>query len=128
MTQDYGWHREKARELWVDKFYNEHNPEHDKWSQLRSMFMSNDELADADDELRYALQCFDDDMESVKFVFNHKHGTCLKVKWECGAWWEGDKIHFYYCVLLPMRGLSMLEPAELQRKKPKQRKLMWWND
>ena len=115
MTQDYGWHREKARQQWIDKFHNEHNPY--------------DCVADMHEEYEYMLDSFDrGEMEQVKFVFNHKHGTCLKVKWESGAWWDTDRVHFYYCVMLPMRGIGMLEPAALQRTKPKQRKLMWWND
>ena len=126
MTQDYEWHRDKAREEWADKFFNEYHPQHEEWLQFRSIYMNIDEIASEHEEFCYALEAFDQEMEEVKFVFDHKHGTCLKVKWESGAWWPGDKMHFYYCVMLPMRGIGMLEPAALARTKPKQRKLMWW--
>lgn len=127
MTKDYGWHREKALEQWVDKFFNEYHPQHMEWTQRRALYCDHRDIASDDEEFAYALDSFEE-METMKFVWNHKHGTCLKVKWEAGAWWSGDNIRFYYCVLMPMRGMGMLEPAALQRTKPKQRKLMWWND
>ena len=123
MMSDYRWHYAKARKQWVDKFFNEHHPRHEHWQQHRQLFET-DELASYDDELRYALESFDE-CEQVKLIHDHKHGHCLKIKWEHGAWWVGDNMHFYYCILLPIDNVEMFEPAALARKKPKQRKL--WN-
>jgi hypothetical protein len=127
MTQDYGWHREQARSMWIDKFFNEHHPQHKEWTQRRSMYSHDEDIASECDEFMWALESFDQEMETLKLVFDYKHGTCLKIKWESGAWWSGDRVNFYYCVLMPMNGIAMFEPATLARMKPKQRKLMWWN-
>ena len=126
MTRDYQWHWNKAREQWVEKFFNEYNPDHEYWKQHRQLY-HNDELSSFCDELRYALEGFDNDMEQVKLIYDMKHGHCLKIKWESGPWWAEDPLHFYYCVLLPLDGREMHEPAELQRLDPKQKKLFWWN-
>lgn len=119
MTKDYNWHWNKAREEWTNKFYNEYNPDYEHWKQYRSMLMP-DELPSHDDEFRYALESFNE-MEQVKLVYDYKHGHCLKIKWESGAWWASDPLHFYYCVLLPLDGVELYDPAKM--KKPKQRKL-----
>ena len=121
MSKDYSWHYSQAREQWVDKFFNEHHPRHEHWQQHRQMFET-DELASHDDELRYALESFDE-CEQVKLIHDTTHGHCLKIKWEHGAWWTGDNMHFYYCILLPIDKVEMYEPAALTRMKPKQRKL-----
>lgn len=126
MTRDYQWHWNKAREQWVDKFFNEYNPDYEYWQQYRQMYHV-DELPSFCDELQYALEGFDNEMEQVKLIYDMKHGHCLKIKWESGAWWAKDPLHFYYCVLLPLDGQEMFDPAELQRVDPKQKKLFWWN-
>ena len=126
MSNDYRWHYHKARELWVEKFYNEYNKSAEDFEQFRLMFDDPDELASYDEELRYALESFSE-CEEVKLIFDMTHGHVLKIKWEHAAWWVGDNMHFYYCVLLPIDGVPMVEPAELARMKPKQRKLFWWN-
>ena len=126
MTKDYQWHYNKAREVFTEKFYNEYNPEHEYWKQHRQLFMPN-ELMSYDEELRYAMESFDE-CEQVKLVYDMKHGHCLKIKWESGAWWAKDPLHFYYCVLLPIDGVMMMEPAELARTDPKQKKLFWWSE
>lgn len=121
MTQGYNWHWNKARELWIEKFYNKHNPDHEHWQQHRQMFMP-DEMTIYDDELRYALESFSE-MEQVKLIYDQSHGNCLKIKWESGAWWHSDPMHFYYCVLLPIDNVQLHEPYALARIKPAQSRL-----
>jgi hypothetical protein len=116
MTKGYNYHWNKARELWIEKFYNKHNPDYEHWKQYRQMLMP-DELTTYDDELRYALDSFSE-MEQVKLIYDNLHGNCLKIKWESGAWWSSDPMHFYYCVLLPIDDIELHEPFALTKIKP----------
>lgn len=113
-AKGYSYHWSKNREAWTEKFYNKHHPQHDEWTQKRSMFMD-DELIDYDEEYRWSLESLEE-CEQVKIVFDSTHGHCLKIKWEHAAWWTGDVMHHYYCVMLPIDNIELIEPYDLAMK------------
>ncbi len=110
----YSYHYQKNREAWTEKFFNEHHPKHEEWTQLKSMFME-DELADHDEEYKWSLESLEE-CEQVRIIWDSKHGHCLKIKWEHAAWWTGDVMHHYYCVMLPIDDVELLEPYDLAMK------------
>ena len=61
-------------------------------------------------ELGYIRDHFDE-MEQVKIVYDWGRGHYFKVKWESRSWWADDPTHFYYCVMINIDNLNLLEPA-----------------
>jgi hypothetical protein len=91
----YSYHYQKALDEWM-KFNEDsakkHNIEVDGY------------------ELSYIRDHFDE-MEQVKIVYDFGRGHYFKVKWENSSWWHADPMHFYYCVMINIDNLNLLEPA-----------------
>lgn len=111
--QGYRYHYAKAREKFVDWYYNSHPKQ--ELNSLRSMMLDPYEMIEFDDELQFALNSFDES-EQVKIIYEYSgQGHCLKIKWEHSPWWVGQVMHFYYCVMLPIDNVDLKEPAQLQK-------------
>lgn len=105
----YEYHYQKAKKLFVDWYYKDHPNE--QIQTLKSM-MHWDEMYDFDDELKFALEAFED--HQTKIIFHYDIGQhCLKIKFEVNPWWPTQVMHFYYCVLLPIDQVNFQTPYEL---------------
>ena len=112
-VKNYAWHYEQSRQEWAKFFcHSKHNPSRDSYIQLLDIYAP-DELMGIDDEFRYAMESYDETAEEIKIVWNSDLGHCLKIKWEHAGWWAGDVLHHYYCVMLPLRNINLIEPAKL---------------
>ena len=108
----YRHHYHEARKQFIDWFYNKHHPNIDQMNQMRSMCMEDEEMTMYDDELKFALEVFDE--EQVKILYNYDTNQhCLKIKWEVNPWWPNQVLHFYYCVMLPIDDVEFKTPYEL---------------
>ena len=112
MSQGYKHHYYEARKQFIDWYYCEHHPWIDQMSQMRSLCMEDDEMTMYDDELKFALEAFDE--EEVKILYNYDtREHCLKIKWEVNPWWDGQVLHFYYCIMLPIDSVEFKTPYQL---------------
>ena len=110
--QGYAYHYNKARTEFIDWYYKKHVDQ-----ELASFWFTNcghiDDMLIYDDELKFALEAFDES-EQVKILYHYDRGDhCLKIKWEVMPWWEGQVLHFYYCVMLPIDNLAFQTPYQL---------------
>ena len=107
----YKHHYAKAREEFIEWYYNAHPKQ--EYNTLRSMMLHGDEMIEFDDELRFALEAFDES-EQVKIVYEYATvGHLLKIKWEVNPWWPNQVLHFYYCVMLPIDDVDFKTPYQL---------------
>jgi len=108
----YTAHYQKAKEEFVNWYYSKHEDQ-----ELASFWFTNcaniDDMLMSDDELRHALQAFDE-CEQVKILFHYeRQDHCLKIKWEVNPWWPNQVLHFYYCIMLPVDNVVFKDPYEL---------------
>ena len=108
----YKHHYSKAQEEFIEWYYSKHEDQ-----ELANFWFTNCNCIDSmlmyDDELRHALQAFDES-EQVKIFYEYATvGHLLKIKWEVNPWWEGQVLHFYYCVMLPIDNVVFKTPYEL---------------
>ena len=114
LNQGYSYHYHKARTEFIDWFYRYHTD--GRMKTLRSVVVDDEDMIEFDDELKYALESFEE-CEQVKIVYEYSGiGHCLKIKWEHSPWWVGQVMHFYYCVMLPIDDVNLVEPAKLSRR------------
>ena len=77
------------------------------------MMVDVEDMIDFDDELKLALESFED-CQQVKILWHYDIGEhCLKIKWEHSPWWVGQVMHFYYCVMLPIDSTQLETPSQL---------------
>ena len=112
MEQGYTYHYHKARNEFIDWYYKKHVDQ-----ELASFWFTNcghiDDMLMYDDELKFALEAFDES-EQVKILYHYERlDHCLKIKWEVNPWWEGQVLHFYYCVMLPIDNVEFKTPYQL---------------
>jgi len=110
----YEYHYHKAKMEFVDWYYKAHPNK-----ELASFWFTNcgniDDMMMFDDELRFALEAFDDDQQ--KTIYHYDIGEhCLKIKWEVNPWWPKQVLHFYYAILLPLDNVVFKFPHELVTK------------
>lgn len=111
MSEGYAYHYAKAREEFVDWYYESHPKQ--EYNQLRRMMLDPEDMVDHDDELKFALESFSE-CEQVKILYHYDRGDhVLKIKWEHSPWWVGQVIHFYYCVMLPIDDVQFKTPYQL---------------
>lgn len=108
----YKHHYAKAKEEFINWYYSRHDDQ-----ELASFWFTNctciDTMLMYDDELRHALQAFDQ-CEQVKILYHYeRRDHVLKIKWEVNPWWEGQVLHFYYCVMLPIDNVEFKAPLLL---------------
>lgn len=112
MEGGYAHHYLEARKEFIDWFYKNHVDQ-----ELASFWFTNcghiDDMLMYDDELKFALEAFDE-AEQVKILYHYERlEHCLKIKWEVNPWWPNQVIHFYYCVMLPIDDVDFKTPYEL---------------
>jgi hypothetical protein len=113
-VKGYRYHYHKSREMFATWFCeSRHNPSRDAYVQLLDIYGVED-LICQDDEFKYAMESYDETAEQVKLIHSTDHGHCLKIKWEHASWWPGDVLHHYYCVMLPIDQVNLIEPYDLQ--------------
>ena len=108
----YQYHYSKAKMEFVDWFYKGHDDR-----ELAEFWFSAcgniDDMLAYDDELRFALDAFDE-CEQVKILWHYeRRDHCLKIKWEVNPWWNAQVLHFYYCIMLPIDSVKFKTPHEL---------------
>jgi len=111
----YEYHYHEAKYLFVNWYYDYHPNK-----ELASFWESNctdiDSMMQYDDELKFALEAFED--HQTKIIFHYDIGQhCLKIKFEVNPWWPKQALHFYYCVLLPIDNVEFQTPHELVTSK-----------
>ena len=113
MSNGYRHHYHTARQKFIDWFYSKHHPQLDTMEQMRSLCLEDEEMVSIDDELKFALESFDE-CEQVKILYNYDSNEhCLKIKWEHSPWWQGQVLHFYYCIMLPIDNANFRTPYQL---------------
>ena len=111
--QGYTYHWGKNLEEWTNKFYNKYNPRED--CEVLPDLYCIDDLMSIDEEFRWSVESLQE-AEQVKILYNYDIGQhVLKIKWEHNAWWKGDVLHHYYCVMLPIDQINLVTPYELAR-------------
>ena len=111
----YKEHYHKARQEFINWYYSKHHPEYDKMCQLRSMMMDDEEMCGWDSEFQYVMDSFDDCIQVKILWHNEIKQHTLKIKWEHSPWWNGQVLHFYYCVMLPIDNVEFKTPYQLAR-------------
>lgn len=102
----------KAKREFVDWYYKKHSDQ-----VLADFYFTNcyaiDDMLMYDDELKLALESFDD-CQQIKILWHYDIGEhCLKIKWEHSPYWHNQVLHFYYCVMLPLDTISLKSPSQL---------------
>ena len=102
----------KAKREFVDWYYRGHVDD-----VLSDFYFTNcyaiDDMLVYDDELKLALQGFDECIQ-IKILWHYDIGEhCLKIKWEHSPYWTGQVLHFYYCVMLPLDTIALKSPSQL---------------
>ena len=85
----------KAKREFVDWYYRGHVDD-----VLANFYFTNcyaiDDMLVYDDELKLALQGFDECIQ-IKILWHYDIGEhCLKIKWEHSPYWTGQVLHYYY--------------------------------
>ena len=112
---NYIFHYKEARKLFINWYYSKHSNQELADHYFLNSFSIDDMLL-YDDELKFALESFEE-CEQIKILWHDEIGQhCLKIKWEHSPWWVNQLLHFYYCVMLPLDDKKLLEPARLIRE------------
>ena len=117
MSENNGYfhHYSKAKEKFIDWYYKKH-PDLEYASFWFTNLYGIDQMLMLDDELNFALDAFEESQQ-VKILYNYDiRQHVLKIKWEVNPWWENQVLHFYYCVMLPIDKINLVEPAKLVRR------------
>jgi len=110
----YEYHYNKAKMEFVNWYYDYHTDR-----ELASFWDTNcghiDDMLMYDDELKFALEAFEDSgFDNFTLVYHYELGEhCLKIKWEVNPWWPKQVLHFYYCVMLPIDHVELKTPSQL---------------
>ena len=111
MSKGYRYHYHKARTEFIEWFFKNH-PEQEM-IDLRNVMVDDEDMIGFDDEFKWALESFDD-ARQVKILWHYELGEhVLKIKWEHSPWWVGQRMHFYYCVMLPLDNVEFKTPYQL---------------
>ena len=102
----------KAKREFVDWYYKKH-PNPDLQELYFTYCHAIDDMLVYDDELKLALEAFDE-CQQIKILWHYEIGEhCLKIKWEHYPWWVDQILHFYYCVMLPLDSIELKSPSQL---------------